>query len=301
MTDSASAGPSRWFLLRGLARQIVTRPRATLQKLEKLVATVFDVDSRRRLGTADFEVEYQSFRAMAARSNRTLPLRRDEALPCLDDRSAKTPFDAHYTYHPAWAARAIARIRPQRHVDIASALSFGTILSAFVPVEFYDLRPAPLRLSNFGSGSADLSRLAFPDGSISSLSCMHVIEHIGLGRYGEPLDPDGDIGAIRELIRVLAPGGDLLVAVPVGRSRIEFNAHRIYDFREFREYFRALELVEFALVPDGETPPGLLVDPSPDVVYAQEYGCGCFWFRKPAGVSDRSVAAESVPWKTAKA
>jgi hypothetical protein len=264
-----------------------------LQKLERLVATVFDVDSRRRLGPADFEAEFRTFREMSARSNRTIPLRRDEALPCLDDRSAKTPFDAHYTYHPAWAARAIARIRPRKHVDISSALSFGTIVSAFVPVDFYDLRPAPLALSNFGSGRADLSRLAFPDGSISSLSCMHVIEHIGLGRYGEPLDPDGDITAIRELIRVLAPGGDLLVAVPVGRSRIEFNAHRIYGFQAFREYFGALELVEFALLPDGEAPAGLLVNPPHDLVDAQEYGCGCFWFRKPPDGRDGSIAADA--------
>jgi hypothetical protein len=63
---------------------------------------------------------------------------------------------------------------------------------------------------------------------------MHVIEHIGLGRYGEALDPDGDLKAIRELVRVLAAGGNLLVVVPVGRPRIQFNAHRIYDYVEFR-------------------------------------------------------------------
>jgi SAM-dependent methyltransferase len=281
MTDTATTRPSRWFLLRGLVRQFVTRPRATVQKLENLVAAVFDVDSRRRQGSTEFEAEYQAFREMLMQSDRTLPMRRDEALPCMDDRLAKTPFDAHYTYHPAWAARVVARVRPQKHVDISSSLSFGTIVSAFVPVDFYDLRPAPLELSNFGSARADLSRLELGDGSVSSLSCMHVIEHIGLGRYGDRLDPNGDLGAIRELIRVLAPGGNLLVVVPVGRQRIEFNAHRVYDFGEFRGYFAELELIEFALLPDGETPAGLVVDPPRHLVDAQEYGCGCFWFRKP--------------------
>ena len=159
-----------------------------------------------------------------------------------------------------------------------------TIVSAFVPVEFYDFRPAPVKLSNFTSASADLTRLGFPDNSIASLSSMHVIEHIGLGRYGDPLDPDGDLKAIRELCRVLARGGDLMVAVPVGRARIQFNAHRVYDDAEFRSYFAGLELVEFALIPDGDVPVGLIQDAPRDFVDAQAYGCGCYWFRKPADI-----------------
>lgn len=111
---------------------------------------------------------------------------------------------------------------------------------------------------------------------------MHVIEHIGLGRYGDPLDVEGDLKAIREfreLVRVLAPGGSLMVAVPVGRQRVQFNAHRIYDFRVFRSYFSGLDLVEFALITDE--PDGLIFDPAPKLVDQQEYGCGCYWFRKP--------------------
>jgi SAM-dependent methyltransferase len=202
----------------------------------------------------------------------------------LNDRSTETPFDPHYTYHPAWAARVLARTRPAKHVDISSILCFGTIVSAFVPVEFYDFRPAPVLLSNFTSASADLTRLDLPDNSVASLSSMHVIEHIGLGRYGDPLDPDGDLKAIRELCRVLAPGGDLMVAVPVGRARIQFNAHRVYDDAEFRSYFAGLELVEFSLIPDGDVPVGLIQDAPRDLVDAQVYGCGCYWFRKPAEI-----------------
>jgi SAM-dependent methyltransferase len=109
---------------------------------------------------------------------------------------------------------------------------------------------------------------------------MHVIEHLGLGRYGEPLDPNADIKAIRELVRVLAPGGNLLVAVPVGRPRIRYNAHRIYDFSEFRNYFVGLEMVEFALIPDGDATEGLIYNPPDGVVGAQNYACGCYWFKK---------------------
>jgi len=157
---------------------------------------------------------------------------------------------------------------------------FCTIVSAFVPVEFYDFRPAPVELDGLYTGSADLTQLHFPNDSIESLSCMHVIEHIGLGRYGDPLDPDGDLKAIGELVRVLAPGGNLLIATPVGRPRVEFNAHRVYDHEAFARYFVPLELIEFALIEErGEG--GLIAAPPPERVRAESYGCGCFWFRKP--------------------
>ena len=239
---------------------------------------------RRKIEAArdEFEAEFQKFRTMLAHSGRSLPMQWEEIQPCLDDRSSETPFDRHYTYHPAWAARVLARTRPVKHVDISSILSFSAIVSAFIPVDFYDFRAAPLILDNFDSGSADLTRLGFSDNSVVSLSSMHVIEHVGLGRYGDPLDPDGDLKAIRELCRVLAPGGNLMVAVPVGRARIQYNAHRIYDDAEFRSYFVGLELIEFTLILDGEMPTGLIQDAPRDLVNAQEYGCGCYWFRKPS-------------------
>ncbi|MDO8483139.1 MAG: hypothetical protein Q7S86_04975, partial [bacterium] len=71
-----------------------------------------------------------------------------EKKPCLYDKTAETYFDRHYIYHPAWAARVLAETKPKIHVDIASTLSFSAIVSAFLPIEFYDYRPANLTLSN---------------------------------------------------------------------------------------------------------------------------------------------------------
>jgi SAM-dependent methyltransferase len=154
------------------------------------------------------------------------------------------------------------------------------MLSAFIPVKFYDYRPANLHLVNLKTGTADLLELPFHDGSVSSLSCMHVVEHIGLGRYGDPLDPDGDLKAMRELSRVLAPGGNLLFVVPIGLPRICFNAHRIYSSRQVFEAFHDLEHKEFALIPDDPSCDGFLKNPSDEVANSQRYACGCFWFRK---------------------
>jgi hypothetical protein len=213
-------------------------------------------------------------------SDPRLRVRDEEINMQLNDRASVTPIDRHYTYHPAWAARVLAKTRPEKHVDVSSIVSFAAVVSAFVPIDFYDLRSVALQLDGFHTGAADLMQLPFANGSIASLSCMHVIEHIGLGRYGDPLDPDGDLKAIRELIRVLAPGGDLLIVTPVGRPRVVFNAHRIYDHEAFAGYFAPLELVEFTLIEErGER--GLMVAPPADVVRTESYACGCFWFRKP--------------------
>jgi len=226
-----------------------------------------------------FHDEFNRFVELSGNDPR-LPVRSDDTNPQLSDRASHTPVDRHYTYHPAWAARVLAKTRPKKHVDISSVVSFSAIVSAFIPVEFYDFRPAPLVLDGLITAAADLTSLHFPSDSIASLSCMHVIEHIGLGRYGDSLDPDGDLKAIGELVRVLAPGGDLLVATPVGRPRVEFNAHRVYDHEAFARYFSPLELVEFALI-EEHGGGGLMVAPPAERVRAESYGCGCFWFRKP--------------------
>lgn len=200
--------------------------------------------------------------------------------PCIKDKTIKTGFDRHYVYHTSWAGRKVKEINPEFHTDISSSLYFAGIVSAFVPVKFYDYRPADIILNNLESLQADLLNLPFEDGSIKSLSCMHVVEHIGLGRYGDKLDYDGDLKAINELKRVLAVGGNLLFVVPMGKkAKIEFNAHRIYEYEQIIEYFSGLTLKEFALIPENS---GRMIfaDVAQEKIKKENYACGCFWFVK---------------------
>jgi SAM-dependent methyltransferase len=229
-----------------------------------------------------FLADFATFRRLSFRAGRDLSLRWRDQYPCLADRTNTTPFDPHYTYHTAWAARVLAELRPERHVDIGSSLMFIVSVSAFVPVDFYDYRPAPLGLSGLRSLAADLTSLPFADRSLRSLSCMHVVEHVGLGRYGDPLDPAGDLTAMRELQRVVAPGGSLLFVVPVGQPRVCYNAHRIYSYEQIVEAFAELRVRQFALIPDGGAHrDGLILDADPHLVARQKYGCGCFWLERP--------------------
>ena len=200
--------------------------------------------------------------------------------PQVRDRTLKTGFDRHYIYHTSWAARKVKEINPTKHVDISSSLYFCGIVSAFIPFDFYDYRPADLRLNNLTSREGNLHNLPFESNSIESISCMHTIEHVGLGRYGDPIDPQGDLKAIQELKRVVAKGGNLIFVTPVGKPKIEFNAHRIYSYGQIISYFEGFELKEFSLIPEYAKDGELIINADPKLAENEDYACGCFWFVK---------------------
>lgn len=197
--------------------------------------------------------------------------------PCLGDWTSHTPFDPHYFYQGAWLARKVSAQKPSHHTDISSSVLTISVLSGFVETTFVDYRPLKSNLSGLKSIDGDILALAFDDKSINSLSCLHVIEHIGLGRYGDPLDPNGSIKAALELQRVVADEGSLFLSVPVGRERICFNAHRIFSPETIISMFSQLELIDFSYVDDsGQLHSETSLNDAADL----DYGCGMFHFRK---------------------
>ncbi|MCC7160291.1 DUF268 domain-containing protein [Candidatus Nomurabacteria bacterium] len=246
--------------------------------LKNIIPNYIKLRIRKTYYYLNFICDFLDFKNKS-RNNRRFSLAWHNRYPILFDKTTTTPFDHHYTYHPAWAARIIAKTNPKKHVDISSVISFSTIVSAFLPVEFYDYRPVKINLSNLKSKEADLTRLPFATNSIESLSCMHTVEHIGLGRYGDPINPDGDIKAMQELSRVLTTNGNLLFVTPIGKPNIQFNAHRIYSYDQITSYFPDLKLKEFSLIPDDFSK-GIIENASSELSNKQRYGCGLFWFVK---------------------
>lgn len=229
----------------------------------------------------DYLSDWKEFRKMAGRTAHRFDLNWKDRMPCLGEKTGSTAFDRHYIYHVAWAAHVLFETRPAEHVDIGSSLYFSSTVSSFVKTRFYDYRPADLRIENLFSGAADLLHLPFEDNSIPSLSCMHTVEHVGLGRYGDKLDPDGDLKAMAELKRVLAWNGSLLFVVPVGGTpKLAFNSQRIYTYKQIVESFLELSLREFALIPDSAEEGGLIRNADARLADNQSYGCGCFHFIK---------------------
>lgn len=227
-----------------------------------------------------FRREFRRFCALAESTDSRDPPRWEDRWAFLNDAAPGTDFDRHYVYHTAWAARILARTRPDRHVDISSFLYFAVLVSAFVPMEFGDIRPAKIDLPGLTSRRLDLMSLPYEGESLESLSCMHVVEHVGLGRYGDEIDPTADLKAIKELKRVVKPGGNLLLVVPVGRPRTQFNAHRVYEFDFIVDALSPLRLRSFALIPDQHEGFDFQEDAPASLANRQDFGTGCFHFVK---------------------
>jgi SAM-dependent methyltransferase len=171
-----------------------------------------------------------------------------DAWPCLFDRTAKSGIDAHYFHQAVWASRRIAQARPAEHVDIGSDTLYVGMLTSLTRVTFVDIRPLELSIDDYTGVEGSILDLPFADGSVQSLSCLHVIEHIGLGRYGDPIDPEGSARAAREVVRVLAPGGHAYLSMPIGRPRVQFNGQRVFDPLQVVRMFEGLSLTAFAMV-----------------------------------------------------
>src|ERR1035437_7649633 len=130
--------------------------------MKKLIKTI-------RFALAPFVLaDYLKYRKVDKQRRFAIPF--NDVYPCVKDKTLTTGFDRHYVYHTSWAARVVKEINPKKHVDISSSLYFCGIVSAFVPVDFYDYRPANIALSNLGSMRGDLMNLPFPSNSVASIS-----------------------------------------------------------------------------------------------------------------------------------
>jgi hypothetical protein len=202
--------------------------------------------------------------------------------PCLFDKVSATRIDPQYFYQAVWAYKRIVENRTTFHVDVGSDVRYVGMLTAVCDVTFIDIRPPNVVLPRLKASSGSIVALPFADNSVRSLSSLHVIEHVGLGRYGDTIDPDGSAKACKELMRVLAPAGKLYMSVPIGKPRVQFNGQRVFDVSGVQNMFDGLKLFELSMVDTT----GLFRE-NLDVASAEisegtgsDYGLGMFVFEK---------------------
>jgi len=224
------------------------------------------------------------------------PLKSGRAFPCLSEfESAAGDIGGHYFHQDLWAARRKFERRPVSHFDVGSRIDgFVAHLLAFMPVTLIDLRKLDSQVSGMTFIQADATDLyGIPDRSLCSLSSLHAVEHFGLGRYGDPVNPKASFSAMAALSRVLAPGGRLYFGIPVGRERLEFNAHRIFSPTTIIDSFPDLRLEFFSAVDDQGQ---FHCDAAPLDFAEARFACGLFEFVRPYD----SVGAQC-PCSTARA
>lgn len=153
--------------------------------------------------------------------------------PCLSDKFSKSgSIKGHYFHQDLFVAQRIFRNNPCRHVDVGSRIDgFVAHVASYRPIEVIDIRPLSSQIRNVLFKQANMMD-PLPThlyGYCDSLSCLHTIEHFGLGRYGDPINYEGYIAGLENLYLMLQKGGKLYLSVPIGIQRIEFNAHRIFS------------------------------------------------------------------------
>lgn len=208
------------------------------------------------------------------------PIRWKLVRPMLTDRfESAGSASGHYFHQDLWAARKIFKSRPRRHVDIGSRIDgFVSHVLTFMTIEVVDIRPLNSDLSGLEFIQEDATSLArFADSSLESLSSLHAVEHFGLGRYGDAVDPEACFRAMRNMARVLKPGGRLYFAVPIGVERVEFNAHRVFAPSSVLKAFSSLTLISFSAVDDD----GRFDSEAKHERYLKaRFACGLFEFTK---------------------
>lgn len=180
-------------------------------------------------------------------------------MPCLHDRYEEGgTTKSEYFWQDLLVARWIFEAQPQQHVDVGSRVDgFVAHVASYREIEVFDVRPITTQIPGVVFKQADLMQsdtlLAARGGYCDSLSCLHALEHFGLGRYGDPIAPHGYERGIANMAKLLKPGGRFYLSTPIGRERVEFNANRVFDPRTIIRCAESsgLELQQLTVIDTG--------------------------------------------------
>lgn len=184
----------------------------------------------------------------------TMQIKEEYNMPIYTDKVAKAGSIHSYFWQDLWAARKIYKESPVIHYDIGSRIDgfVAHLLTFRNNVNLIDIRPLDRMVDGLDFTCADATNLNyFEDNSIESLSALCSLEHFGLGRYGDKVDPDACYKCFEAIGRKVKEGGNIYLSVPIGKEHLEFNAHRVFYASTIVEAFPAYELLEFSCTYNG--------------------------------------------------
>lgn len=185
----------------------------------------------------------------------TLRYDEDNAYFMALEKFAPAGYIDSYFWQDVWAAEHIFRDKPAKHYDIGSRIDgfIAHLISFGQKVCLLDIRPLPFPLPGVEFRQCDATEMTYiADESIESISALCSLEHFGLGRYGDKIDPEACFKCFANIAHKLKKGGYAYIAVPIGREHLEFNAHRVFFATTVRDSFAPLELVEYSSAYKGQ-------------------------------------------------
>lgn len=201
--------------------------------------------------------------------------------PCLDDYSAESGRGrGDYFHQDLLVARKIFLNNPVLHVDIGSRIDgFVAHVASFRTIEVIDIRPFSNTIHNIAFVQLDLMGEipANFENYCDSLSCLHSLEHFGLGRYNDPINANGHIDGLKNMSKFVKPGGKFYLSVPIGPQRIEFNAHRVFSVTYLLSLVKNdFQIDTFSYVDDrGDLFENVELEPKQiQTSFGCRYGCG---------------------------
>lgn len=212
-------------------------------------------------------------------------------MPCLHDIKEEGGAAAsEYFWQDILVARSVYNNQPERHVDVGSRVDgFVAHVASFRKIEVFDVRPITSEVQGIIFRQADLMDLGsigayvHGDGYCDSLSCLHAIEHFGLGRYGDKIDPSGYKKGIANLAKILKSNGTLYLSTPIGQERVEFNANWVFDPCVLVSFARSCGLVlqDLTICAPGNSPKNIPIDKDTlEKLSSCRYKLGIFVFKK---------------------
>lgn len=210
-------------------------------------------------------------------------IRREDMWPIIIDKYDDAGTMGNYFWQDLWAARRIIRSGVRQHFDIGSRLDgfIAHLLAADIDVEMIDIRKFPGEAEHLHTIVDDATYLnQIPDESVESMSALCSLEHFGLGRYGDPVDPEACFKCFDNIQKKLKKGARLYISVPVGKEHIEFNAHRIFYADTIIKCFNTLNLEEFSCVSEGSIEYNVDINKYDEDLHNGQYRYGLFAFIK---------------------
>lgn len=181
---------------------------------------------------------------------KAFPFLRKYENPFMSDYRKQSGSISSYFWQDLWAARLIHHNNPNNHYDIGSRVDgFIAHLASFRNnINIIDVRPLDIQIPGITFVQGDATYLTgIRDQSVESISALCSLEHFGLGRYGDPIDPDAYYKAMKSIVRVMAPGGHAYISVPIGWEHLEFNSCRVFYVSTIIDIFKPMKLVELAV------------------------------------------------------